>query len=251
MSQQPMLPSRLHELLQSSEWVSNFDQRSLQRAADYVTRQRVTALQFIAGDQANACALEGLIRGSAKLPYRCRIEVQVHERWLTVDTDCSCPVATECKHAAAMLLVAANLPPSAWPGRAAATKKPVAPASAPSKATVQTLMARLEASGQLDDMLHLLSPPSRAGGADKDDMQAWGRWLHQLDTLRPTAPPVAEAGRVFGVLLRGGAANGELLVNPVWLRPGKTRHAALVDPRPLRLDDRDGPVPAPADGWST
>ena len=117
-----MNQSLLHLLLQEAEWTSNFDDRSLQRAGDYARRQRVVSLQFSAGENNDACTLEGVIRGTAKQPYDCRIELRAQQRALTVASQCSCPVGSDCKHAAAMLLLAANLPPESWPGAKAADK---------------------------------------------------------------------------------------------------------------------------------
>ena len=122
-----MILDRLYQLLQHAEWTSNFDERTLQRAADYARRQRVAAIQFTPGDHPDRCTLEGDVRGSARLPYHCRINVQAHDSWLTLDTDCNCPVGVDCKHAAATLVLAANLPPSAWPGLAPPTRAATSP----------------------------------------------------------------------------------------------------------------------------
>ncbi len=235
-----MTPAQLHQLLQHAEWASNFDERSLQRASDYVRGQRVTGLLFAAGADDDSCILDGTIRGTAKQPYRCHVELQTHERWLTLETACSCPVAVECKHAAAMLLLAANLPPETWPGDRALAKPSVKTRSIdrtakPAAPTAQWLR------GLLQD--------AEAGHARGSSMQPWMRWLQRLDSARPGVALPAETQRQFGLLLRGGEPRRHLLVNPVWMRPGKTRRGALVDPQPLRLDDHAGPVPAPAGGW--
>ncbi|TAL87246.1 MAG: helicase SNF2 [Rhodanobacter sp.] len=247
-----MLSSHLHQLLQLAEWASNFDERSLQRGADYARRQRVTSLQFSTGERDDACTLEGIIRGSEKQPYRCRVAVQNHGNWLTLDTDCSCPVGNECKHAAAMLLIAANLPPEAWPDSLPATppakarNRPAAPI--PSSAG-QLVMRKLAASGQLDALQKLL-PSARADlTSDDHEMAAWSQWLRRLETLHSGHATIAAAERQFGVLLRSAEYDDRLLVNPVWLRPGKTKRASLVDPQSLQLDENAGALPAPAGGW--
>lgn len=222
-----MIPDRLHQLLQHAEWASNFDERTLQRAADYARRQRVVALQFTPGNHANHCTLEGDIRGSARQPYHCRIDVQAHDAWLTLDTRCSCPVGADCKHAAAILLLTANLPPSAWPfsasaGQPSASRRPTK-TSRPPPAWMHELHAA------------------------NTNMQAWSQWLQRLDSP-PGQAAAVNPQREFGVLLRGDTS-GQLLINPVWMRPGKTRRAALVDPQPLQLHERAGPLPAPDGGW--
>jgi superfamily II DNA or RNA helicase len=250
-----MNPSLLHLLLQEAEWASNFDERSLQRAGDYARRQRVVSLQFSASENNDACALEGVIRGTAKQPYQCRIELQAHERWLTVDSECSCPVRTDCKHAAAMLLLGANLPPESWPGTKAADKpaaKKKTRASAPSRKPPPMAMervGRLAPSGNLDALLSLLQQRIHGQDSNEPSMQSWTQWLRRFDPQPPAVVTQAESQRQFGIVLRSDETQHRLLVCPVWLRPGKTRRAALVDPRPLLLDDHAGPTPIPAGGW--
>ncbi|MFC5436603.1 SNF2-related protein [Rhodanobacter umsongensis] len=223
-----MIPDRLHQLLQHAEWVSNFDARTLQRAADYARRQRVVAIQFTPGDHADSCTLEGDIRGSARQPYHCRVDVQARDASLTLDTHCSCPMDVDCKHAAAMLLLAANLPPSTWPVSASARQPSPGrrPATTPRPAAAW------------------MHEPH----ATNTSMHAWSQWLQRLDSPPGQVATVVDPQREFGVLLRGDA-HGQLLINPVWMRPGKTRRAALVDPQPLHLHERAGPLPAPDGGW--
>jgi superfamily II DNA or RNA helicase len=247
-----MIPDHLHHLLQHAEWVSNFDERTLQRATDYARRQRVVAIRFNPSKHASHATLEGDIRGSERLPYHCRIDVQAHDAWLTLDTTCSCPVGVDCKHAAAILVLAANLPPTAWPGMAPPAHAPRP--SRPPPAGLARLRAEAEAIARDLPTSHPLrtGPPwfrALAATTDNDQpAQTWSQWLQRLD--RPVDQHALAAGseREFGVLLRGDA-NGALLANPVWMRPGKTRRAALVDPQPARLNGRTGPLPAPRDGW--
>ncbi len=219
-----MIAERLHHLLQHVEWASNFDERTLQRAADYAVRRRVVALRFAPGDHADRCSLAGDIRGSQQRPYHCRIGVQAHDTRLTLDTACDCPVGVDCKHAAAMLLMTANLPPAAWPG--AATVLP-----APKRAR----LARA-------------SRAATAHPAGDAAMSDWAQWLQGVGSTPATGEGAVAIGRRMGVLLRRDHG-GQLLAGPVWLRPGKSGRAALADPLPLRLDRDAGPLPAPATGW--
>jgi superfamily II DNA or RNA helicase len=221
-----MIADRLHDLLHHAEWASNFDERTLQRAADYARRQRVVALRFTAGEHADRCSLAGDIRGSQQRPYHCDIRVQANGARLILDTACDCPVGAGCKHAAAMLLMTANLPPAAWPGAAA---------SAP-PAPTRTRLARTSRS----DAAH---------AADKPPMPDWSHWLQAADHASTNRGDVAAAERQMGVLLRQDDHHDQLLAGPVWLRPGKSGRAALADPQPLRLDHAIGPLPAPATGW--
>ena len=247
-----MTPDHLHQLLLHAEWASNFDERTLQRAADYARRQRVIAIGFTPGKHANHCTIEGDIRGSERQPYHCRIEVRAHDIWLTLDADCSCPVGKDCKHAAAALVLMANLPPSAWPGmpapaRAATPPRRFAPTIAPLQAEAAAISRRLPAGHALRTTPAWLRELSATGG-DGQAIQAWSQWLKLLDQPDGRSNRAIPPEREFGVLLRG-EANGELLANPVWMRPGKTRRAALVDPQQVILDGRSGPLPAPTDGW--
>jgi superfamily II DNA or RNA helicase len=222
-----MIADRLHQLLQHVEWASNFDERTLQRAADYAVRRRVVALQFAPGDHADRCSLAGDIRGSQQRPYHCRIGVQAHDTRLILDTACDCPVGVDCKHAAAMLLMTANLPPAAWPGTTASTLP----------APARTRRARAPSSNPM--------APSTGERATPD----WAQWLQGAGTTPAGRHDAVAAGRQMGILLRRDDHRGQLLAGPVWLRAGKSGRSTLADPQPLRLDRDGGPLPAPAEGW--
>ncbi len=245
-----MTPDQLHQELQQSEWISNFDERTLQRAADYVRRRRVTELRFGNDSSADNCVIEGTVRGSQRQPYRSRVEVERHGSWLTLATTCSCPVGDECKHAAAILLVAANLPPAAWPGAPPeARRKKARGVKDPSKA--EELVQRLLDAGLHEhaEKLRKLTSQRQGLAASQLDMRSWSEWLQRMQPLPVPRADAAQAKRQFGLLLRGSTEHDELLVNPVWLRPGKSANGHLVDPKPLLLDDFRGPVPAPDAGW--
>lgn len=251
-----MTPALLHQLLQHAEWASHFDERSLQRAADYARRQRVTELQCEADGEGDSCALDGVIRGSARLPYKCRVVVRARKERLNLTTHCNCAMRDMCKHAAAMLLLAANLPPEAWPGARTEAKsapkktKAATPARRSVPAAARQPVGRLAPSGKVDDLLRLLQYRVDDYEAGHSSMQPWTQWLRRFDSRPLGVTTQVDSRRQFGILLRSDETNHRLLVSPVWLRPGKTRRAALVDPQPLHIDDRIGPVPAPTDGWS-
>lgn len=250
-----MTPSLLHQLLQHAEWASHFEERSLERAADYARRQRVTELQFSSDGTGDHCTLDGVIRGSARLPYQCKVNVSAGRQRLALVSDCTCPARAPCKHAAAMLLLAANLPPEAWPGSRAEAKpapkksRTATPARRPASAAARKPVGRLAPSGKLEDLLHLLQRRAEERQAGQASTPAWTQWLRRFDPRPASTTLQADSQREFGVLLRSDETGHRLLVGPAWFRPGKTRRAALVDPQPLRMDDRTGPVPAPAGGW--
>ncbi len=209
--------NELTRLLQDAEWRSNFDDRTLARARVYAADGSVSTLRSRIENGVHM--LSAQVEGSHGEQYDCQVDVHDHGEWLTLDCDCSCPVGVDCKHAAAMLLVAT--------GDVVRTAAPTTP-------------ARLQ--------------PQRAKADTADSstsgLASWEDWLR---TLQPPAPShEAEPDRRFGVLLRagGGSPVAELLAWPAWLRPSKQRNRSeLVDPQPLQLDPRHGAVPTPAGGW--
>ncbi len=210
----------LQSWLAIHEWQSSFDERTLQRAGDYARRGRVHELELQPAG-AQACKLSAAVAGSGGIVYECRVHIALNEPWLLLETDCSCPVGVDCKHAAAMLFSAASR------GLSALAPDARAPVILPA------WLARL----------HALK--------DEQELSSWDQWLASLDRVSSTMPG-ADPERRFGVLLRGDDTQRRgLMALPVWLRPSKSRNGtgALVDPQPLRLDDHLGAVPAPAEGW--
>ncbi len=210
----------LQSWLAIHEWQSSFDERTLQRAGDYARRGRVHELELQPAG-AQACKLSAAVAGSGGNVYECRVHIALNEPWLLLETDCSCPVGVDCKHAAAMLFSAASR------GLSALAPDARAPVILPA------WLARL----------HALK--------DEQELSSWDQWLASLDRVSSTMPG-ADPERRFGVLLRGDDTQRRgLMALPVWLRPSKSRNGtgALVDPQPLRLDDHLGAVPAPAEGW--
>ena len=218
----------LQELLDQENWQRHFDRGTLVRAAGYYHGKHVVELRH--APRHDGDLLIGAVRGTERKPYICSVRLSLDDGALELDTDCSCPVGRRCKHAAALLMMATATPSELWP---AAKPAPVPPGSfeTPRAQTIRRSPVR---------------PP--------DELAEWAQWLRTLETaasIRPVATAAAE--RQFGLLLRGSSYGTppDLLVCPVWLRPGKTRAGALVDPQRLSLDHRRGPIPAPAGGWAT
>jgi superfamily II DNA or RNA helicase len=230
-----MIPDRLHYLLNHHDWRSHFDERMLSRGLEYARQQRVRALVAQpltdADDADDACLLDGEIHGSGRQVYQCTIDVRSQDRWFVLDTRCSCPVGSDCKHAVAMLATAAGQPPERWPGAAGAN------AAAPVVEAMPAWLANLHA-------LHLGHEPS--------GLLAWEYWLQNL-APRPEPQREAAPERRFGILLRGSHPQPvqRLLACAAWMRPAKSKAhgGGLVDPQPFTLDSRHGPVPLPAGGW--
>jgi superfamily II DNA or RNA helicase len=216
----------LQDLLDQTAWEDSFDDRTTTRAANYHHQGHVLALRHAEEDGVDI--LVGVVRGSQHRPYRCTIRLRLSRQGLGLHSDCSCPVGSQCKHAAALLMVATDTPHEFWPDGNAASAFPGQPARA---------------------------LPAPAPALSRNELAAWNPWLQRLDSGQPLAP-VADAERQFGILLRAGQQGTppELMISLVWLRPARTtvgsgKAAQLVDPQPLQLNPRLGPMPTPAGGW--
>ena len=176
-----------------------FDPRSLLRLSDEVTYsrglalyigQKVLRLQIQELD--GAWLLEGEVQGGHRNPYQLSIEMALRpngtlEYW---DSDCSCPMNSQCKHGVAMMIKAAyrGLQLLGTQGQAA----PVAPRSA----------EQIEADRQ--------SAVQRAQEKARAEAQAQlKRWLEQLDRAGRAAQPGAGS--------RGPASDGDRLEQFLYL----------------------------------
>lgn len=180
-------------------------------------------LALLHGEEKDADVLTGVVRGSERDPYRCVIRLRMDRQGFDLDSNCSCPVGLHCKHVAAVLMMATDTPHEFCPGGKAASQP----------------------SGRIG---RRLAETPRRTTPSRDELGNWP----------PCQPlvPVADTERQFGILLRSAqhGAPPELLVNLVWLRPAHTKAGAakagqLVDPQPLQLHHRHGPVPTPPGGW--
>lgn len=215
------------EFLQHWDWSRAFNARTLARAEDYFLLGHVVALEHI--QDAGQDVLLALVEGNRAQPYACRIAVLHEPRGSRLQSVCTCPMASNCKHVAAALMEAEDSPQEAWLGDAAdgapGPGGPLFDAAAPWAPTA-------------------LIKPDPAG------MAAWTHWYQHLDPAARPPGEVAEAERRFGLLLR--TEERRLLVRPAWLRPSKARSQTAagtwVDPQPLRLM-HSGPTPMPAAGW--
>ncbi len=81
-----------------------FDRGTLARARIYADRGMVVRSEF----DTSGRVLSGTCRGSGTRPYAVRVEFTARAATWEIDAaSCSCPVAAFCKHAAALLLIAA------------------------------------------------------------------------------------------------------------------------------------------------
>jgi len=201
--------------LQPRYWLRCFDLPTLQRARGYANAAHISRLQ-INIDPGLGLTLEGQVHGNARRPYITSVDVlRRGPNRFDYDTACSCPVAVHCKHAAALLMLAAEK-------------------SGARVTTATSAGVRL---------------PSAAPAP------AWQRWLDQIPRALPAAaavnPASPTATHQFAFLLdyiRSGHGSG-LLARPVLLQPGK--NGRWLRPEPVRepnaylhvamppLDDRD------------
>ncbi|HTM29358.1 MAG TPA: SWIM zinc finger family protein, partial [Rhodanobacter sp.] len=190
---------QLHYLLGETDWDNGFDQAALRRGVQYFRAGRVIALHH--QQKPGIDVLLGVVRGTAVEPYRCTIRLSLYDGALRLGSECTCPMLAGCKHVVAVLLAAQSLPCDAWPG------------------------AHGEGARNADrsaGTIHAL-PAARPAPAP-DPLPQWTHWLRALDQAHAaTRPFVAEAGRQFGILLRGeaGFAPPRLLVNLAWMRPAR------------------------------
>jgi superfamily II DNA or RNA helicase len=256
----------LQQMLQSTRWEDSFDRATLARARGYASSGHVLRIQqqtTPAGE-----VLIGAVAGSAPEPYLCGVLLQPRRHGLQLQTECSCPVGDDCKHIAALLLVAANTPPAQWPrdeidlaelaelaegnaddldeedddfeeGETDADDAPY---------HVDPFSDRYSDPGSPRGMASFTSPPPPTSAAGSLD--AWRRWQASLETT-PLASQLAQEPQRLLILLRasdGGPQPG-LMALPAWLRPAKSGRGELVAPQPLHRDSRLGAVPQPASGW--
>lgn len=221
----------LHRVLRDSPWRRLFGVNAMQRAERYVRQGRVVGLAFVGyGDGG---LLEAKVRGKARSPYVCEIAIDRAATGHEIDGRCSCPMARNCKHVAAALIVAERYSPAHWPGGVVPTASSPATAQNPDR---QVASRR--------------SSPSRRPSAEP----AWRRWLQSLGGPEESPDPADRrdadhAARLFVLLVRDARTEmriGELQVSPVWLRRGVNK--PWVSPQSVVLHPQ-GPDPAPPEGW--
>jgi superfamily II DNA or RNA helicase len=126
--------------------------------------------------------LLGEVQGSQREPYEVSIEVRLGSNGdLTYwDSDCTCPVALQCKHGVALMLKAAyqGLQRLGNDAGAPATSAPPTPEQV--EAARQAALARAEEKARQDAEAHLL------------------RWLHELDRAGGVAPDPANTAPTGG-----------------------------------------------------
>ena len=243
------------------------DRGTLARGTDYAGRGLVT---LDSGSRIPG-AVSGRVRGAGGAVYETSVEYELDAAGMMTEFygECSCPVATDCKHAVAVVLTALNrpvgvpadrprpaerilsitpaaAPASVPPGRAAEAE----PAESPRSSLIASLMERIP---QLFDASELTRPGSggaapRSGRTPRPSIRASGAparpappprpaWMSVLDPL--LGPPGTNAST------RPPLALGFELTRPgpagTW--PPRSPRQVVAHPgltiRPLRLGKRD------------
>ena len=189
--------SQFIQLLVRVDLGSLFSLHTLDRAADYVDSGRVLTKSYESEGQAGV--LLGLVQGNSTAPYHCGFRMLPRGgRQMDVDSFCSCPVGSACKHIAAMVLETMG---EDWDD---------------SEATVP---------------FSLVPPPSPQQA--KPDLRPWDQWLSSLNLPADAASGAAET-RVLGFLFDTSPSSrpAGLCSQAVWFRHGK--RGGLVSPRPVQ-----------------
>jgi superfamily II DNA or RNA helicase len=96
--------------LEPAQWRDSFDKRTLARASDYL--HRVSKIECV--DDGDAVTLEAHVKGSARKPYETSVRIErIEDGLYAYAAECSCPVGWDCKHGAALLMVASQRSESA------------------------------------------------------------------------------------------------------------------------------------------
>ncbi|RYD60341.1 MAG: hypothetical protein EOP83_19615, partial [Verrucomicrobiaceae bacterium] len=91
----------LLEWLLAEGWASRFDRPTLSRAAAYAEERTVKDVEWIELVSTGELIVTASVQGTRRKPYETSVVfLESKGRW-SVETDCTCPVGTGCKHAAA------------------------------------------------------------------------------------------------------------------------------------------------------
>jgi superfamily II DNA or RNA helicase len=183
--------------LETRAWNDQFDESSLRRARAYAVKIESVEVQ----DDGESVTLLAAVKGSARRPYVTRVTIRPHRRGgFDYDTECSCPVGLDCKHAAAVLMAAAM---TGWSEDAV-------------EAPVQT----------------------RAMRAPAPEWKQWLDALERQTRIRDEAATAVpqEPTRQIAVILDAidSVVPARLVAKMVWVQP--TRQGRLGKAEPVRVD---------------
>ncbi|WP_193213444.1 DEAD/DEAH box helicase [Luteolibacter marinus] len=102
----------------SGGWTDHFDQSTLKRARGYARPGTVSDVEWVDLDSTGELIVNASVQGSRRAPYETSIVFSESRGEWTIETECTCPVVHECKHAAAtLLLLQEHLPDEDAPPR--------------------------------------------------------------------------------------------------------------------------------------
>lgn len=89
--------TRFRDLL-ARHWTTLFDPHTIEKGADYLRRGYVLGTHYEEGDGEGA--LIGMVEGTARDPYASGVRLQLDGPRVRLDSYCSCPMQSDCKHVA-------------------------------------------------------------------------------------------------------------------------------------------------------
>ena len=207
--------------LEPRHWLTQFSQTSVQRALRYAHSGVLSALAIDWLDRDTAI-ISAQVQGTARKPYRTTVDITTVGGGYAYYCECSCPVGMDCKHAAALLMAAAEMP-SGEPAATTSRAKPL-PAAAPRRKSVA-------------------------------DAPIWRQWLRALTPADPDAAPAPipapAAARQLAVLLDAVTHRqpGELIASLVWVQPTQPGRLGKAEPVRTRGFGNDLDSGAIDDAW--
>ncbi len=105
-------------LLRQLRWQDAFPRAVLMRGLQYAEQGRVVAADFIDDEGLH---LRGVVQGSEEEPYECDIRLRPEGTAYRIQSRCTCPMASDCKHVLAVLYVVSREAGGAAPELAAAS----------------------------------------------------------------------------------------------------------------------------------
>ncbi|MCW1922384.1 DEAD/DEAH box helicase [Luteolibacter arcticus] len=95
--------ANLLEWLLAEGWATEFDRATLSRAAAYAEDRTVKGVEWIELVSSGELIVTASVQGTRRKPYETSVVFRESKGRWSLETDCTCPVGTGCKHAAALL----------------------------------------------------------------------------------------------------------------------------------------------------
>ncbi|MHB8911617.1 MAG: SNF2-related protein [Lysobacter sp.] len=223
MLQTPMPAFDVATALDSRHWLTQFSQASVQRALRYAHSGVLSALHLEWWD-GDTLSISAQVQGTARKPYRTMVNIIAVGNRFDYVCECTCPVSIDCKHAAALLMAAAEMP-AGGPAATTARARPFPPAAPRRKPVPATPI--------------------------------WRQWLRALTPADPAVVPAPVPNsaptppRQLAVLFDALTHRqpGELIASLVWVQPtqaGRLGKAEAVRTRGFGNDLEAGAID---DAW--